>query len=85
MSAAQQIYDELKVLRELTRHRDLTWTEVSAETLRYLLACVDMHEVLNETKRLGVDSPLSTATRFADAERAKQAALSPAATKKDGA
>jgi len=72
------IEDEIKYLRDLlTRwspHGPVAMAEVSGDCLRYLLACEQMQRVLDETKRLGTESPLRTATDFARAEEAKRAA-----------
>jgi len=76
------IEEEVKYLRELLtrRHRDpVTMAEVSGDCLRYLLACEQMQRVLDETKRLGTESPMRTATDFARAEEAKRDSLTPAA------
>ena len=67
----QEITNELAYLRSLCRDRELNWAQVSADTLRYLLACQQMQDVLDDSKRLGVDSPLSSATDFADAQHKK--------------
>lgn len=71
MSAMDRIKDEIRYLSDLASDRSVTMAEVSGETLRYLLACSDMRDVLRESKRLGEDAPISLSTRFADAERRK--------------
>lgn len=78
--SAKDIANELAYLRDLVRDRSVTMAEVSGETLRYLLARARLDDVLAESKRLGQDSPLSTATDFMEAERAKDDALKGEAT-----
>ena len=74
MRLSKATFDEINILRGLARHRDLDWAQVSGPTLRYLLACVRIQDVLDATEAYGVESPLSTATDLANAEHAADAA-----------
>lgn len=65
------ISDEIHYLMGLAKYKDLDWAQVSGPCLRYLLACCRIESVLKETARLGVDSPLWTATELREAEDMK--------------
>lgn len=65
------ISDEIRFLMGLAKDKELSWAQVSGPCLRYLLACCRIESVLKETARLGVDSPLWTATELREAEEMK--------------